>query len=68
MTIDHPFDHPDPDYECYDDDRTPLEFDDRHWDAFLPDDDQFDPLPEPGDFWFEATADSQPVSHPVQRY
>jgi hypothetical protein len=27
--------------------------DDSHWDVFLPDDDEFDPLPEPGDFWIE---------------
>ena len=34
-----------------DDDRTPLELDDDRWDAFLADDDQRDPLPEPEDFW-----------------
>ncbi len=34
-------------------DCTPLELDDDRWDAFLPDDDQRDPLPEPGDFWIE---------------
>jgi hypothetical protein len=39
---------------CPDDlDRTPLEFDDDPWEAFLPDD-QPDPLPEPGDFWIES--------------
>ena len=27
--------------------------DDERWDIFLPDDDQLDPLPEPGDFWIE---------------
>jgi hypothetical protein len=27
--------------------------DDSPWDAFLPDDDELDPLPEPGDFWFD---------------
>ncbi len=32
---------------------TPLEIDDDHLDIFLPDDDQLDPLPEPGDFWIE---------------
>jgi hypothetical protein len=23
------------------------------WDVFIPDDDELDPLPEPGDFWIE---------------
>ncbi len=42
--------------DCPDDqDSTPLEFDDGPWEAFLPDDDQSDPLPEPGDFWIEST-------------
>jgi hypothetical protein len=27
--------------------------DDRRWDAFIPDEDQRDPAPEPGDFWIE---------------
>lgn len=27
--------------------------DDSRWDAFLADDDERDPLPEPGDFWIE---------------
>jgi hypothetical protein len=27
--------------------------DDSRWDVFLPDDDEVDPLPEPGDFWFD---------------
>jgi hypothetical protein len=27
--------------------------DDSHWDVFVPDDDEIDPLPEPGDFWIE---------------
>jgi hypothetical protein len=31
--------------------RTPR--DDSHWDVFIPDDDEIDPLPEPGDFWIE---------------
>ena len=35
------------------DDRTPIELDDDHWDALLPDEDQGDPLPEPGDFWID---------------
>jgi hypothetical protein len=24
-----------------------------YWDVFIPDDDELDPLPEPGDFWIE---------------
>ena len=35
------------------DERNPLELEDDCWDAFLPDDGQEDPLPEPGDFWIE---------------
>jgi hypothetical protein len=27
--------------------------DDSRWDVFLPDDDELDPWPEPGDFWFD---------------
>jgi hypothetical protein len=27
--------------------------DDTRWDAFIADDDERDPLPAPGDFWFE---------------
>ena len=27
--------------------------DDSRWDAFIPDDDERDPQPAPGDFWFE---------------
>jgi hypothetical protein len=27
--------------------------DDSRWDVFLPDDDEIDPLPEPGDFWLD---------------
>jgi len=30
----------------------PLELDEM-WDALLPDEDQLDPQPEPGDFWIE---------------
>jgi hypothetical protein len=39
------------------DDESELEFeelpctDDSRWDAFIPDDDECDPLPEEGDFW-----------------
>ena len=28
--------------------------DDGRWDVFLPDDDEIDPLPEPGDFWVDG--------------
>lgn len=27
--------------------------DESCWDVFLPDDDELDPLPEPGDFWLD---------------
>lgn len=33
--------------------------DDARWDVFLPDDDQRDPQPEPGDFWTETDAVGQ---------
>jgi hypothetical protein len=39
-----------------DEPRRPDDFplpDDSHWDVFIPDDDELDPLPEPGDFWIE---------------
>ena len=53
-------DCPDDDHSLDDDnslddgDSTPMEFDDGPWESFLPDDDQTDPLPEPGDFWIES--------------
>ena len=28
--------------------------DDDRWDAFIPDDDERDPMPEPGDFWIDC--------------
>lgn len=31
--------------------------DDADWDAFLPDDDERNPEPEPGDFWIESSSD-----------
>jgi hypothetical protein len=31
----------------------PIPDDTSHWDVFIPDDDEIDPLPEPGDFWIE---------------
>ena len=27
--------------------------DESYWDVFIPDDDEIDPLPAPGDFWIE---------------
>ncbi len=36
-----------------DEDLAPLGIDDSCWDAFLPDDDQCDPLPDLGDFWID---------------
>jgi hypothetical protein len=41
---------PDPDDLEIDD---PPSGDDAYWDVFIPDDDECDPLPEPGDFWVE---------------
>lgn len=29
----------------------PCTDEDSRWDAFIPDDDELDPLPDPGDFW-----------------
>jgi hypothetical protein len=37
------------------DDDSPLELDDEHWDALQPDDD-YEPHPEPGDFWPDQDA------------
>jgi hypothetical protein len=31
--------------------------DDDCWDAFIPDDDERDPLPDPGDFWGSEESD-----------
>jgi hypothetical protein len=31
----------------------PIPDDDSQWDVFIPDDDEIDPLPDPGDFWIE---------------
>lgn len=42
-----------PELDVADDDRIPLELDDAAWDTLLPDEDQREPLPEPGDFWIE---------------
>ena len=42
--------------------RTPLEFDDEPWEAFVPDDDH-EPQPEPGDFWTERDPQSLRLGH-----
>ena len=39
--------------EC--DDESLLELDDEYWEALLPDDD-YEVLPEPGDFWTDQEA------------
>ena len=44
----------DPDAAEFDDDST-LEIDDAIWDALAPDDD-YEPLPEAGDFWTDQDA------------
>jgi hypothetical protein len=36
------------------DDSDEIDPDDAHWDAFLADEDELDPQPEPGDFWPET--------------
>jgi hypothetical protein len=33
----------------------PPDLDEAHWDAFVPDDDERDPQPEPGDFWTQGS-------------
>lgn len=34
------------------------DIDDSHWEVFLADDDELDPLPDRSDFWIEPTTDS----------
>jgi hypothetical protein len=34
-------------------DEIPFTDDDSRWEAFIPDEDEFDPVPDPGDFWTE---------------
>ena len=36
----------------------PCTDEDSRWDVFLPDDDERDPQPDAGDFWFEANDES----------
>ena len=35
------------------------DLDDSHWEAFVPDDDECDPEPEPGDFWTEVNDEAR---------
>ncbi len=35
----------------------PCTDDDSHWEAFIPDEDERDPEPDPGDFWMGQIAD-----------
>jgi hypothetical protein len=44
---------------------TPSMDDDPNWDVFIPDDDECDPLPEPGDFWIDTSQQST-VENPEQ--
>jgi hypothetical protein len=44
---------PEPDDAADADSPYPSVDDDSKWDVFLPDDDELDPLPCPGDFWIE---------------
>ena len=45
------------------------DLDEDDWDVFIPDDDERDPLPEPGDFWLEDCAgfgvDGEGAQRPV---
>jgi hypothetical protein len=57
---------PDLDEPVAPDDASDLEFeempctdDDSRWEAFVPDDDEFDPQPEPNDFWIENGRESR---------
>lgn len=35
--------------------------DESPWEAFIPDEDEWDPEPEPGDFWIENDGSNQPT-------
>jgi hypothetical protein len=49
-----PFTNPeDPDEPSELEDPTVPWPDDDRWDVFLPDDDRYEPQPEPGDFWID---------------
>ena len=54
--LDDDFDDEDLDYEdlpCTDDIDSSQEEEDARWDVFIPDEDEWDPQPDPGDFWME---------------
>jgi len=44
-----------------DDFNGPCTDDDSRWEVFIPDDDEFDPLPDPGDFWTTQDGDEEGV-------
>ncbi len=46
----------DPDHLEIDD---PSRGDEAYWDVFIPDEDERDPLPEPGDFWMDESHESR---------
>jgi hypothetical protein len=50
-----PYDTPSPQEDLDEasdlDEFDPENRDDERWDAFIADDDELDPLPDPGDFW-----------------
>jgi hypothetical protein len=48
-----PVEEPDEPSDLDDFDGPFTDNDDSRWDVFVPDDDQRDPLPEPGDFWVD---------------
>jgi hypothetical protein len=35
------------------------DYDDAQWETFVPDEDERDPLPDPGDFWVEGNQDKE---------
>lgn len=41
------------DMPCTDDGQGGGEDDDRRWEAFIPEEEEWDPQPDPGDFWME---------------
>jgi hypothetical protein len=51
--IDAPSPLPEPNDATDDTLKCPASDDDIKWDVFLPDDDELDPLPDPGDFWID---------------
>jgi hypothetical protein len=48
---DPPSDEPEEPSDPDDYDAPCTDEDDSRWDVFIPDDDEFDPLPDPSDFW-----------------